>query len=75
VADRLCALTFLVVLVFTPLSQAQTLTTLCNLTGTSDDINPYGALVQGAEGNLYGTTSSEFGGGYGTRLKLQRKVR
>jgi uncharacterized repeat protein (TIGR03803 family) len=70
VADRLSTLTFLVVLVFAPLSQAQTLTTLYNFTGTSDGDNPNGALVQGPNGDLYGTTSSEFGAGYGTTFEI-----
>jgi uncharacterized repeat protein (TIGR03803 family) len=60
----------LVVLVFAPLSQAQTLTTLYNFTGTSDGDNPYGALVQGPNGDLYGTTSSDFGAGYGTAFEI-----
>lgn len=70
VADRLYALTFLVILVFAPFSTAQTLTTLYNFTGISDGVNPYGALVQGANGNLYGTTSSSFGRGYGTAFEI-----
>ena len=69
-ADRLYALTFLIVVVFARLSAAQTLTTLYNFTGTSDGINPYGALVQGANGNLYGTTSSWSGRGYGTAFEI-----
>ena len=56
---------------YTISSQAQTFTSLFNFDQTDGD-NPYGALVQGANGNLYGTTSSQFGGGYGTAFEITR---
>lgn len=68
--SRIYVLAVLSVLVFGALSQAQTFTTLFNFTGTSDGANPYGALVQGSNGNLYGTTSSQFGAGYGTVFEI-----
>lgn len=45
-------------------SDAQTLITLVNFDGTKGS-NPYSSLVQGADGNLYGSTYSggQFSGG------------
>jgi uncharacterized repeat protein (TIGR03803 family) len=50
--------------------QAQTFTTLVNFDGTNGDGPAYMSLVQGTDGNLYGTT--EYGGanGYGTVFKV-----
>jgi uncharacterized repeat protein (TIGR03803 family) len=36
-----------------------TLYTFCSLTGCTDGINPYGTLVQGTDGNFYGTTDGD----------------
>jgi hypothetical protein len=46
-------------------SPAQTLTTLLSFDGT-DGGNPVGSLVQGLDGNLYGTTESYGANGGGT---------
>jgi uncharacterized repeat protein (TIGR03803 family) len=47
-----------------------TLSTLCSFTGGSDGANPAAGLVQGTDGNFYGTT--EYGGanGFGTVFKI-----
>ena len=44
-------------------SPSGTLTILHNFTGGSDGNNPVGGLVQGTDGNLYGT--NDLGGGFG----------
>jgi uncharacterized repeat protein (TIGR03803 family) len=50
-------------------SRAQTLTTLMSFDGT-DGAVPYAGLVQGLDGNLYGTTSDGGTFGYGTVFKI-----
>ncbi len=47
------------------------LTTLVSLQyGATNGFNPSGALVQGGDGNFYGTTQSEDFAGYGTVFKM-----
>jgi uncharacterized repeat protein (TIGR03803 family) len=50
-------------------SQAQTFTSLFSFDQTDGD-NPYSALVLGANGNFYGTTSSEYGSDHGTAFEI-----
>jgi uncharacterized repeat protein (TIGR03803 family) len=50
-------------------AQAQTFTTLHSFAGT-DGINPNSGLVQGTDGNLYGTTSAGGANGDGTAFKI-----
>lgn len=47
-----------------------TLTTLYTFGNKSDGANPYGALVQDADGNFYGTTYGANPGGKGTVFKI-----
>ena len=47
-----------------------TFTSLYSFTGTNDGANPYAGLVQGSDGNFYGTTSSGGTNGYGTVFKF-----
>jgi uncharacterized repeat protein (TIGR03803 family) len=54
-------------------SPAQTLTTLysfCSQHNCADGEYPLGRLVQGTDGNFYGTTFQQGGGGYGTVYKV-----
>jgi uncharacterized repeat protein (TIGR03803 family) len=46
------------------------LTNLYSFTGGKDGANPYAALVQGSDGNFYGTTSAGGLGGSGTVFQL-----
>lgn len=47
-----------------------TFTSLYSFTGANDGANPYAGLVQGADGNFYGTTFSGGTDGYGTVFKF-----
>jgi uncharacterized repeat protein (TIGR03803 family) len=47
-----------------------TLTTLYSFTGGNDGDSPYGDLVQGSDGNFYGTTEYGGQGGAGTIFRL-----
>ena len=49
-------------------------TSLHSFTGTNDGANPYAGLVQGGDGNLYGTTSSGGTNNLGTVFKLSNGV-
>jgi uncharacterized protein (TIGR03437 family) len=49
---------------------AQTFGTLHNFTGAADGGDPMGALVQGADGNFYGTTAGGGANGFGTVFKI-----
>jgi uncharacterized repeat protein (TIGR03803 family) len=51
------------ILKITPAGKATTLYSFCSLSSCLDGANPGGPLVQGANGNLYGTTAG--GGKYG----------
>ncbi len=43
----------------TPKGKLTLLYTFCSQTGCTDGINPYGTLVQGTDGNFYGTTDGD----------------
>ena len=58
--SKLCAPTFLVVLAFAVLAQAQTFITLYNFTDHSDGGEPRAGIIQDPAGNIYGT--AEIGG-------------
>ena len=45
-------------------------TTLYSFTGENDGANPYGRLVQAANGNFYGTTFQAGSNGYGTSFRM-----
>ena len=47
-----------------------TFTALYSFSGTNDGANPYAGLVQGADGNFYGTTFNGGADGYGTAFRL-----
>jgi uncharacterized repeat protein (TIGR03803 family) len=51
-------------------SPAQTFNTLVSFDGTNGENAYYGSLVQGLDGNLYGTTSAGGANGYGTVFKV-----
>jgi uncharacterized repeat protein (TIGR03803 family) len=47
-----------------------TLTTLYSFTGGADGATPFGALVVGSDGNLYGTTELGGSGGFGSVYRI-----
>jgi uncharacterized repeat protein (TIGR03803 family) len=65
--SRACA--WLVLCVITAIAAPAQLTTLHSFDGT-DGSTPYGALVQGIDGNLYGTTEQGGANGAGTVFKM-----
>jgi uncharacterized repeat protein (TIGR03803 family) len=52
------------------ISPAGALTTLYTFSGTPDGANPSGVLVQGSDGNFYGTTANGGTNGYGTVFRI-----
>jgi uncharacterized repeat protein (TIGR03803 family) len=46
------------------------LASLYSFTGSGDGANPSGAIVQGADGNFYGTTSAGGASGFGTVFRM-----
>jgi uncharacterized repeat protein (TIGR03803 family) len=60
---------FLFCAVATIASSAQTFNVLTNFDGTNGG-NPYGSLVQGEDGNFYGTTNVKGPTDYGTAFKI-----
>jgi uncharacterized repeat protein (TIGR03803 family) len=52
------------------ITPAGTLTTLYKFGGTTDGADPTTALIQGNDGNFYGTTSADGQGGFGTIFKI-----
>jgi uncharacterized repeat protein (TIGR03803 family) len=68
--NRTLALLVVAAVIVPLAAQAQTFTTLSNLQG-SNGANPlFGALVQGTDGNLYGTTSAGGSHAQGTVFKI-----
>jgi uncharacterized repeat protein (TIGR03803 family) len=51
-------------------ADAQTITALWPFTGGSDGAYPYGALIQGTDGNFYGTASGGGASGSGTVFRI-----
>jgi uncharacterized repeat protein (TIGR03803 family) len=54
----------------TPRGKLTSVYSFCALTNCTDGFELFGGLVQGADGNLYGTTASGGANGYGTVFKL-----
>ena len=70
---KVVILSVLMYTAFAVSSSAQTLTTIydfCSQTGCADGGSPFGGLVQGSDGNFYGTASNWNLAGYGTVYKL-----
>lgn len=67
---RMICAAIVLLLALTITSPAQTLTTLYIFTGGTDGSAPYAGLVQGADGNFYGTTSGSFTTGSGTVFQI-----
>jgi uncharacterized repeat protein (TIGR03803 family) len=72
-AWKAASIVFLMCAAFAISSSAQTLTTIydfCSQSGCPEGGVPWGGLVQGSDGNFYGTTSNQNLAGYGAVYKL-----
>ncbi len=65
-----CCTALLLCAVITQVTHAQTLTTLVSFTGSNGSDPLFAPLLQGADGNLYGTTSGGGAHGHGTVFKV-----
>ena len=59
-----------IVFQMTPAGTLNTLYSFCAQAGCTDGYDPKGGLIQGADGNFYGTTSGGGANGYGTVFKI-----
>ena len=69
-AAVLCCACLLLCALLPLVAQAQTVSTLANLKGTNGANPLFGTLLQGPDGNLYGTTSAGGAHGQGTVFKM-----
>jgi len=65
-----CCVPVLLCVVITQATHAQTLTTLASFTGSNGSDPLFAPLLQGSDGNLYGTTSGGGAHGHGTVFKV-----
>src|ERR1700674_2997657 len=68
--STVCCVALLLCAVITQAAQAQTVTTLTNFAGGNGSDPLFAPLLQGSDGNLYGTTSSGGAHGQGTVFKV-----
>jgi uncharacterized repeat protein (TIGR03803 family) len=69
-ANAGCSLGCGTVFRITPAGRLTTLYSFCSQTGCTDGANPYAGLVQGSDGNFYGTTYTGGISGGGTVFKI-----
>src|SRR6266853_4574794 len=65
-----CCVGLLLCFAISPLGKAQTFTTLMNFTGGNGSSPLFAPLIQGTDGNLYGTASSGGAHSQGTVFKI-----
>jgi uncharacterized repeat protein (TIGR03803 family) len=58
----------------TPTGTLTTIYSFCSQTNCADGSNPYGALIQGSDGNFYGTTSVGGTGFASSRIRLGHRI-